>query len=66
MDVFGTTVLAELKENGAQIDVTKENREEYVELYTDYLLNKSVQRSFDAFHKGFRTTGGGSALHLFS
>lgn len=27
--------------------------QEYVDLYTDWLLNKSIARSFDAFKRGF-------------
>ena len=43
-DVFGETQTKELKPNGENINVTKENREEYVKLYCDYVLNKSIDR----------------------
>ncbi|XP_068599339.1 ubiquitin-protein ligase E3A [Brachionichthys hirsutus] len=52
-DLFGSPVLHELKEQGDQIPVTKENRQEFVYLYTEYILNKSVERQFKAFKKGF-------------
>ena len=51
-DVFGETQTKELKPNGENISVTKENREEYVKLYCDYILNKSVDRLYQAFHAG--------------
>ena len=52
-DVFGETKTKELKPNGENISVTRENREEYVKLYCDYMLNKSVDRLYQAFHAGF-------------
>lgn len=53
-DLFGNPMLYDLKENGDQIPVTKENRQEFVELYSDYILNKSVECQFKAFKKGFQ------------
>ncbi|KAM7388661.1 hypothetical protein PAMP_024822 [Pampus punctatissimus] len=52
-DLFGNPVLHDLKEQGDQIPVTKENRQEFVDLYADYILNKSVDSQFRAFKKGF-------------
>ncbi|XP_067453856.1 ubiquitin-protein ligase E3A isoform X1 [Thunnus thynnus] len=52
-DLFGNPVLHDLKEKGDQIPVTKENRQEFVDLYVEYILNKSVDRQFRAFKKGF-------------
>ncbi|KAM7012758.1 ubiquitin-protein ligase E3A [Tautogolabrus adspersus] len=52
-DLFGNPVLYDLKEDGEQIPVTKENRQEFVDLYADYILNTSVERQFKAFKKGF-------------
>ncbi|XP_053733151.1 ubiquitin-protein ligase E3A [Synchiropus splendidus] len=52
-DLFGSPVLYDLKEKGESIPVTKENRQEFVGLYADYILNKSVERQFRAFKKGF-------------
>ena len=51
--VFGEIITDELKENGSNIDVTNENRGEYVQLYVEHKLVKSVQKSYDAFKKGF-------------
>uniref|UniRef100_A0A3Q1B6R8 Ubiquitin-protein ligase E3A n=1 Tax=Amphiprion ocellaris TaxID=80972 RepID=A0A3Q1B6R8_AMPOC len=52
-DLFGNPVLYDLKDQGDQIPVTIENRQEFVDLYVDYILNTSVERQFRAFKKGF-------------
>ncbi|XP_057696873.1 ubiquitin-protein ligase E3A [Corythoichthys intestinalis] len=52
-DLFGSPVLYDLKEEGEDIPVSKENRQEFVDLYADYILNTSVGRQFRAFKKGF-------------
>ncbi|KAM4603975.1 putative E3 ubiquitin-protein ligase HERC3 [Polymixia lowei] len=43
----------ELLPNGKMIPVTKVNRQKYVDLYVDMVFNKSVQRQFEEFEKGF-------------
>uniref|UniRef100_A0A8C9NN57 E3 ISG15--protein ligase HERC5-like n=1 Tax=Serinus canaria TaxID=9135 RepID=A0A8C9NN57_SERCA len=48
-----STDVVELKENGANIPVTKDNRKEYVDLYVNYKFNKSVQKPFEDFMQGF-------------
>ena len=40
--------------DGNNIPVTAENREEYVDLYVDWLCNESVKTQFNAFNKGFQ------------
>eukprot|EP00913_Durusdinium_trenchii_P007967 g7473.t1 len=52
-ECFGAVQEAELKEGGKDIEVTFENREEYVRRYCDYIFNTSVERQFNAFRKGF-------------
>lgn len=52
-DMFGITHLHELKEGGENLPVTKDNREEYVRLYADWLLNESIAEQFSAFRHGF-------------
>ena len=42
-----------LKENGKSIPLTNENRKEFVDLYVDFLLNKSIFEQFKAFFQGF-------------
>uniref|UniRef100_A0A8C2TBD0 Probable E3 ubiquitin-protein ligase HERC4 n=1 Tax=Coturnix japonica TaxID=93934 RepID=A0A8C2TBD0_COTJA len=51
MEEGGSVV--ELKENGANILVTKHNRKEFVDLYVNYVLNESVQKPFEDFMQGF-------------
>ncbi|GAB1608841.1 ubiquitin-protein ligase E3A-like, partial [Argonauta hians] len=62
-DVFGNVVTQNLKENGDQITVTNANKQEFVSLYADYLLNWSVERQFRAFKCGFRMVTNESPLH---
>lgn len=50
---WGTTVWIELKEGGKDIEVTNDNKEEYVELFIDFMMNKSIERWFASFKKGF-------------
>ncbi|XP_032623522.1 E3 ISG15--protein ligase HERC5-like isoform X2 [Chelonoidis abingdonii] len=46
-------VSIELKENGADIPVTKHNRKEYVDAYVNYVFNESVKKPFEDFRSGF-------------
>lgn len=32
----------------------QENKSEYVQLYCDYILNKSIESQYNAFKKGFQ------------
>ncbi len=50
---YGEVVTEELKKSGDSIPVTQANKEEYVELYCDYVLNKSIEEQYKAFHQGF-------------
>uniref|UniRef100_A0A8C1U7T7 HECT domain-containing protein n=1 Tax=Cyprinus carpio TaxID=7962 RepID=A0A8C1U7T7_CYPCA len=43
----------ELIPNGNQIPVTKSNRQKYVDLYVDFVFNKSVKNQFEHFSRGF-------------
>ncbi|CAF1526298.1 unnamed protein product [Adineta ricciae] len=52
-DAMGSRVTFDLKENGDSISVTNTNREEFVRLYTDLILNKSVEKQFHPFFHGF-------------
>ncbi|CAH2071120.1 unnamed protein product, partial [Iphiclides podalirius] len=63
--VFDEIQVHTLKENGENIPVTHENKDEYVELYVDFLLNKSVQNQFKAFNQGFQKVCGGRIIKLF-
>ena len=43
----------ELLPGGGDIRVSAANREMYVDLYVEYLLDKSIESQFNAFAKGF-------------
>lgn len=64
-DVYGELRTEPLKPNGSEIPVTKENRQEYVDLYVNYILNNSVERHYRAFHDAFHKVCGGRVLQLF-
>ncbi|XP_065490954.1 probable E3 ubiquitin-protein ligase HERC4 [Caloenas nicobarica] len=53
MEEGGSMVPVELKENGANIPVTKDNRKEFVDLYVNYVFNESIQKPFEDFMRGF-------------
>ena len=38
---------------GSEIYVSKENRDEYIELYIDYIFNVQCDSQFKSFKKGF-------------
>lgn len=52
-DLFGTVITQELGEGGADRMVTRDNAQEYVDRYADFLLNTCVAKQFLAFQKGF-------------
>uniref|UniRef100_A0AAZ3SF40 HECT-type E3 ubiquitin transferase n=1 Tax=Oncorhynchus tshawytscha TaxID=74940 RepID=A0AAZ3SF40_ONCTS len=53
-----------LKPGGDKIPVTNQNRKEYVQLYVDFLLNKSIYRQFTTFYYGFHSVCASDALML--
>ncbi|KAG7395958.1 putative E3 ubiquitin-protein ligase HTD2 [Phytophthora boehmeriae] len=64
-EVFGEVKTVELKPGGSSTPVTNENREEYVALYVDYVLNTSVARQYSAFHHGFHQVCNREVLSMF-
>ncbi|CUM56538.1 E3 ubiquitin-protein ligase RSP5 [Debaryomyces fabryi] len=50
---FGEIVEVDLKPGGAQIEVTEENKHEYVELISEWKISKRVEEQFKAFIDGF-------------
>lgn len=50
---FGEVVEVDLKEGGRDIEVTEENKHEYVELITEWKISKRVEEQFKAFITGF-------------
>ncbi|KAM9295768.1 putative E3 ubiquitin-protein ligase HERC3 [Morus bassanus] len=53
MEEGDSMVVVELKKNGANIPVTKDNRKEFVDLYVNYVFNESIQKPFEDFMQGF-------------
>ncbi|KAL7036552.1 hypothetical protein ACKWTF_008846 [Chironomus riparius] len=64
-NIFGETKTIELKENGSNIPVTQANKKEYIDLYVDYIFNKSVEKQFRGFYDGFMKVCGGRVMKLF-
>ncbi|CAF0994212.1 unnamed protein product, partial [Didymodactylos carnosus] len=62
---FGERRHIELKPNGANIMVNQSNKQEFVDLYIDYIFNKSVDKQFRAFNDGFRRVFPSQPLELF-
>ncbi|KAF9432563.1 hypothetical protein BGZ76_010626 [Entomortierella beljakovae] len=50
---FGEIVTIDLKENGRDIEVTEENKKEYVDLMTEWRISRRVEEQFKAFAEGF-------------
>ncbi len=50
---FGVTKLVELKEGGATIPVTQENKKEFVQLSANYRLYSSIKEQIEALLTGF-------------
>ena len=61
---YGEKLKINLKENGDKIPVTNENRQEFVELYVDWLVNKSVENQFECFKTGFYKVVSGDAIKV--
>ena len=51
-DNFGVAEIVDLVENGRNIAVTEENKNEYVRLVIEYRLTGSVQKQLESFLKG--------------
>ncbi|KAK2715685.1 ubiquitin-protein ligase E3A-like [Artemia franciscana] len=64
-DIFGSTLFHDLKPNGDEVPVTKDNKKEFVDLYADFLLNGSIATQFKAFAKGFKLIASESPLSQF-
>jgi len=63
-EVYGQVKTYNLVENGENILVTNENREEFVKLYIHHLVIDSISRQFTAFRRGFYKVCGGYALKM--
>jgi hypothetical protein len=65
-DVFGESHSVELVPGGKDVSVTGDNREEFVRLYSKFLLVTSVERQFAPFVEGFNRVLEPPSPHLFS
>lgn len=52
-EVFGEVKTVPLQPGGEKIRVNKDNRGEFVNLYVDYIFNKSIAQQFESFYNGF-------------
>ncbi|XP_071950487.1 ubiquitin-protein ligase E3A-like [Antedon mediterranea] len=64
-DVFGGSKRQKLKEDGDKIPLTNDNRQEFVDLYADFILNRSVSKQFQAFKRGFDMVTDESPLKIW-
>ncbi|KAF7506729.1 hypothetical protein GJ744_011453 [Endocarpon pusillum] len=52
-DQFGETKTVDLKPGGSEIPVTNQSKKEYIELVTEWKIQKRVSEQFNAFIAGF-------------
>lgn len=64
--LFDKVQSVELIPNGANVPVTNKNREQFVALYTDYLINRSIAKAFNHFAIGFSLMLKGPFVHRFT
>lgn len=64
-DVFGNMKTHSLKKDGENIKVNNSNRQEFVNLYADFLVNKHIECQFREFKHGFDMVTSESALTLW-
>lgn len=51
-DRFGELVTIDLKPNGGDVEVTEENKKEYVDAVVGYRISRRVKAQFEAFMEG--------------
>ena len=64
-DAFGQLQIQELKPNGKEIQVTEENKKEYVRLYVNYRFTRGIEQQFQSLQKGFSELVPHSLLNNF-
>ncbi|XP_046990929.1 probable E3 ubiquitin-protein ligase HECTD2 [Schistocerca americana] len=62
LEEYGEVKTYKLKDDGENIPVTNENRQEYVNLYMDWILNAAIYEQFRAFYLGFHSVCASNAL----
>ncbi|VEU22990.1 DEKNAAC104150 [Brettanomyces naardenensis] len=53
VDHFGEKKTIDLKPNGREIEVTNENKKEFVELKTEWIISRPIEQQFKSFMEGF-------------
>ncbi|XP_062848255.1 E3 ubiquitin-protein ligase HACE1 isoform X2 [Trichomycterus rosablanca] len=64
-DVFGAMEEVPLKPGGTTIQVTQDNKAEYVQLVTELRMTRAIQPQINAFLQGFHTFIPASLIQLF-
>jgi len=64
-EIFGERRRIELKPGGSSLPVNQNNKKEFIDLYIDYIFNKSCEKQFQAFSNGFRRVINSKPLELF-
>ncbi|KAK3714183.1 hypothetical protein LTR37_007985 [Vermiconidia calcicola] len=62
---FGEKVTVELKPGGKDIEVNNDNKREYVELITEWRIQKRVEEQFNAFVAGFHELIPADLINVF-
>ncbi|KAI8981505.1 hypothetical protein BDB01DRAFT_723911 [Pilobolus umbonatus] len=65
IELHGHIFTYDLKQRGQEYPLTDESKEEFVELYTQFILDKSVRKQFEAFQEGFQLVCQDSAIKIF-
>jgi len=63
---FGVKKIIELKPGGKQIQVTEENKMEYIQLVTEMRLTTAIKAQINAFLEGFHTIISKTLISLFN
>ncbi|MCJ1392495.1 hypothetical protein MMC18_005362 [Xylographa bjoerkii] len=63
---FGVTEIVDLIENGRNIPVTEENKQEFVQLVVEYRLTGSVKLQLEEFLKGFHDIVPAELISIFN
>ncbi|RZF44954.1 hypothetical protein LSTR_LSTR001915 [Laodelphax striatellus] len=62
LEEYGDVKTFKLKPEGENVSVTNDNRDEYVQLYLDWVLNTAIYDQFRAFYLGFHSVCASNAL----
>ena len=62
---FGHVYTCDLKPFGSNIQLTNENKHEFVDLYVQFVLTDCIEKQFNAFKEGFQLVCQDSAIKIF-